>query len=523
MKTGYFVIVVMLAVCLSAVGQTSTAPAVGDGSSGSPYQIATLENLYWISQNSSEWGKYFIQTADIDASTTSGWSGGAGFPPIGDISPSFTGHYDGNGKIISGLYINNSSVQNIGLFGYVYSASATITSLGLTGINVSSSLGPLCRLGGLAGYVYGSVSNCYSTGTISRSGSALIGGLVGFNDGGTFNQCYSKVNVSAGATYVGGFAGSSNGGSFTDCYATGSVVGGSSTDVGGFMGLSSATVTNCYSSGSVTGSGNVGGLIGADNSGTVNNSFWDTQTSGQSSSPGGGTGKNTSDMKTQSTFTGASWNFTTIWEMIGTNYPRLKSIPDAALPVEFSSITAIASANTVALQWQTATEVNNYGFEIERGSLGMKQSAVEWQKVGFVEGRGTSSSPHNYTFIDASVASGRYAYRIKQINADGSYKYTHEVEVDLASAPRAFALNQNYPNPFNPTTNIEFTVPEDGRVKLKVYNMLGEEVATLLDGTMTAGKYHRVSFDASHFAGGVYFARLQSGGKQLMKKMLLLK
>jgi hypothetical protein len=196
---------------------------------------------------------------------------------------------------------------------------------------------------------------------------------------------------------------------------------------------------------------------------------------------------------------------------------------NGALPVELASLEISVSGNQVGIRWRTATETNNYGFEIERSEVNGQQSTRDWMKVGFEKGQGTSTSPHPYAYTDANALPGRYAYRIKQINADGSYKYTHEVEVDLASAPRAFALNQNYPNPFNPTTNIEFTVPEDGRVKLKVYNMLGEDVATLLDGTMTAGEYHRVSFDASHFAGGVYFARLQSGGKQLMKKMVLIK
>jgi hypothetical protein len=524
MKSALLVVVVTLLVCMNAIGQTSTAPSVGDGSSGSPYQIATLNNLYWISQNSTEWSKYFVQTVDIDASATSGWSGGAGFPPIGNTGTSFTGSYVGNGKIISGLYINNSADVDIGLFGRVNSATATITSLGLTGVNISASNGALVRVGGMVGYLYGTLTNCYSTGSISRTGAALAGGLIGYSDAGTLSKCYSKVNVSVNsATYVGGLAGSNNG-SFSDCYATGNVVGGSSSDVGGLIGFNGGIITNCYSSGSVTGSVTLGGLIGGNNSGTYNNSFWDNQTSGQASS-GGGTGKTTADMKTQTTFTGAGWNFTTTWEMIGTNYPRLRDIPDGALPVEFTSMTATALPHMVALRWQTATEVNNYGFEIERklSAESSQQGAVTWKKAGFVSGSGTSSSPHEYSYLDRNLAPGRYAYRIKQIDNGGTFRFTQAAEAEIGLAPIEFTLGQNYPNPFNPTTTIEFSLPEAGQAVLKVFNGLGQEVATLVNERMLEGVYHQATFNANHLATGMYFAKLEFNGKSLFKKLLVVK
>ena len=197
---------------------------------------------------------------------------------------------------------------------------------------------------------------------------------------------------------------------------------------------------------------------------------------------------------------------------------------DAPLPVELTSFKAAPKGSTIEFAWQTATETNNYGFEIERRQI--RNSSLEtdtWSKVGFVAGAGTNSSQHEYTFVDGEVSYGRYAYRIKQVNKDGSFKYTGEVEVEVGLAPKEFTLVQNYPNPFNPTTNIEFTVPQDGKVQLKVYNTLGEEVATLLDETMTAGEYHRVSFDASRLVSGIYFARIQFANRQLVKKMLLVK
>jgi hypothetical protein len=143
--------------------------------------------------------------------------------------------------------------------------------------------------------------------------------------------------------------------------------------------------------------------------------------------------------------------------------------------------------------------------------------------VGFVQGAGTSSSPRDYSFVDKPDQPGRYAYRIKQIDHSGTFAYTSTLEVVIGLAPLEFTLSQNYPNPFNPTTTIEFTLPADGHVVLKVYDLTGGEVATLVDQEMAGGVYQRVTFDASRLASGIYFARLQAGGMQLLKKMVLVK
>jgi hypothetical protein len=193
------------------------------------------------------------------------------------------------------------------------------------------------------------------------------------------------------------------------------------------------------------------------------------------------------------------------------------------LPVELVSFNASPKDNSVELKWTSATEANNYGFEIERKVLSNRETANNWQKVGSLEGSGTSSSPHDYSFIDHNLAPGRYAYRIRQINADGSFTYTKEVDLEVNLAPRVFALGQNYPNPFNPTTDIEFTIPSDGLSTLRVYNAIGQKVATLFDGVAKAEEYHHVVFDASRLASGIYFARLQYGQRQLTQKMILIK
>jgi len=198
------------------------------------------------------------------------------------------------------------------------------------------------------------------------------------------------------------------------------------------------------------------------------------------------------------------------------NYITVK-YQDASLPVELTSFSATVHGGDVQLVWNTATEVNNYGFEIER------LQNQNWSTIGFVAGAGTSASPRSYSYEDKNIPPGTYAYRIKQIDKDGSSKYTNVVDVVAGLAPLAFDLSQNYPNPFNPTTTIEFTLPSDGRVVLKVYDITGKEVAALLDENMKAGVYQQAVFDASRFASGVYFARLQFAGKQLLKKLVLVK
>lgn len=202
------------------------------------------------------------------------------------------------------------------------------------------------------------------------------------------------------------------------------------------------------------------------------------------------------------------------------------SISGGALPVQLTSFTATASRLNAELKWITATEMHNYGFEVERRSIAgtsEKPIAAEWVKVGFVKGAGTSTSPKEYTFVDANLKPGRYAYRIKQIDNDGAFTYATNAEVMIGEAARVFALEQNYPNPFNPSTKIEFTVPNNGHASLRVYNMLGQEVAVLFNGRAEAGRIHQTIFDASQLATGMYFYHLEFGNQQTVKKMLFVK
>ncbi|NUN70699.1 MAG: T9SS type A sorting domain-containing protein [Bacteroidetes bacterium] len=198
--------------------------------------------------------------------------------------------------------------------------------------------------------------------------------------------------------------------------------------------------------------------------------------------------------------------------------------PSTPLPVELSSFAAAVEGRTVTLRWNTASEQNNLGFEIERRTAG--EGAVmseEWHNAGFAEGHGTSNAPRSYSFVDRTASPGHFRYRLKQVDRDGQFEYSKEVEVFVASVPARFELSQNYPNPFNPVTTIGFTLQQTGWTTLIVYNVVGQEVATLVREVRDAGVYHEVLFDAGDHASGLYFVRLVSSGNTLVRKIVLLK
>ena len=196
---------------------------------------------------------------------------------------------------------------------------------------------------------------------------------------------------------------------------------------------------------------------------------------------------------------------------------------DGSLPVEFSSFIVSPQGSDAKLRWSTATEVNNDGWDIERRTISdFGLSNADWTKIGFVGGSGTSTSPKQYLFVDHDPSPGLYAYRLKQMDRNGAYKYSKEVQVELASVPSAFSLSQNYPNPFNPTTTIRFSIAKLSIVDLKIYDLLGREEETLVDGPMEAG-IHGVTFDATSLASGIYFYRLKAGSFTATKKLVLLK
>jgi hypothetical protein len=168
------------------------------------------------------------------------------------------------------------------------------------------------------------------------------------------------------------------------------------------------------------------------------------------------------------------------------------------------------------LKWRTATETNNYGFQVERS-----KDNESYEQITFVPGFGSTTEPKSYSYTDNSVNSGTYYYRLKQIDFDGSFSYSEVLEVNVG-LPTEFSLEQNYPNPFNPTTTISYSIPEISFVTLKIYDVSGSEVATLANENKSAGNYE-VEFDAMGLPSGTYFFTIQAGTFIETKKMMLMK
>jgi len=198
----------------------------------------------------------------------------------------------------------------------------------------------------------------------------------------------------------------------------------------------------------------------------------------------------------------------------------LNSAP-APLPVELSFFESTITGNKVRLEWRTATEVNNYGFEIERTIASEQGETEEWKRIGFAAGSGNSNSPKEYSFTDMPNGGKEFMYRLKQIDFTGKTEYSNAVKATLAGIAD-FKLDQNYPNPFNPVSKIGYIIPERTFVRLKVYDLLGREVAELVNENQRAGKYE-VAFNGSSLSSGTYFYKLEAGRFAEVKKFVLVK
>jgi Secretion system C-terminal sorting domain len=186
------------------------------------------------------------------------------------------------------------------------------------------------------------------------------------------------------------------------------------------------------------------------------------------------------------------------------------------LPVELSSFTSNANGRSVNLIWVTQTEKNSNKFDVQRELVNS-----EWITLGSVKAAVLSNSPKQYSYTDNKLLSGKYQYRLKMIDNDGSFAYSKVIEVDIA-APKEFKLSQNYPNPFNPETKIAYNIPIDGVVALMVYDIMGKEVISLINENKKAGSYE-VTFDGSRLASGVYFCKMTAKNFTGSIKMILIK
>ncbi len=209
----------------------------------------------------------------------------------------------------------------------------------------------------------------------------------------------------------------------------------------------------------------------------------------------------------------------------GPNLPLV--IINEATPVELTSFSVELNKEAAILKWTTATELNNKGFEIQKNNNG------KWESIGFVEGKGTATERNDYNFVDRNLKNGISFYRLKQIDYDGKFQYSGIEELNVNNILFDFDLSQNYPNPFNPTTTVKFTISNVEtrhasslqQVVLKIYDVLGKEVATLVNEEKSAGNYE-IEFNASQLSSGIYFYKIEVGNGQVFtqtKKMLLLK
>ncbi|MEO8512976.1 MAG: T9SS type A sorting domain-containing protein [Ignavibacteria bacterium] len=205
--------------------------------------------------------------------------------------------------------------------------------------------------------------------------------------------------------------------------------------------------------------------------------------------------------------------------IINGTYSGSGTICTGALPVSLSSFTSSVNKRDVTLMWVTEYELNNSGFDIERTNI-TSGGAVEWSKTDYIPGHGTSNAPNGYLFKDEKLKTGNYRYRLKQIDYNGNFEYfTLEGDVTV-NPPHNFEMSQNYPNPSNPKSKINFEIPVDGRVTIKVYDIIGREVYSLLDGNRAAD-YYTVEFDGTNLASGVYFYRIAvEGSSQVFTKTL---
>ncbi|MBN8704260.1 MAG: T9SS type A sorting domain-containing protein [Bacteroidetes bacterium] len=528
-----------------ASAQTAIQPA-GSGTVGDPYQVSSVDNLYWISANIAQWNKVYVQTVDIDASSTSGWNGGSGFSPIG-FGTQWTGSYDGQNHVIDGLVISRSATDYGGLFGNVGSASV-IKNLGLTNCLISGKQ----YTGALAGYNTGQITNCFTTGMVS--GYYAVGGLVGYNSLGVITASFSNATVTCSTDRVGGLVGYNNGSGTTisNCYATGNATA-TGIRAGGLLGYNNGgTVTNSFSTGIPTAASSTGGLTGGPNATGTTNSFWDTETSTRVLSPGGGTGLTTLQMKTETTFTNAGWDFETettngtndYWTMDGvtnSGYPYLKwqELNAASLPVELSSFTGKISGGNVILNWSTASEKYNAGWEVqirnaepealEGSALELSNqdpsrtsgSRLEWETIGFVSGKGTTTEAQNYVFSSPVTRNlSPVTLRLKQLDLDGTVSYSQILTLDISAT--AFSLEKNYPNPFNPSTTIRYQLPAQVQVTLSVFDVTGRLISVLENELKPVG-FHQVEFNAAGFSSGVYYYQIKAGNDIKTGKMLLAK
>ena len=377
-----FTLFTLLAISLMLFGSGNIfAQSDGDGSSGDPYLISNLADLQWLSGASSEWvsGKYFVQTADIDAAGAT-----PAITPIGNGTTQFSGNYDGGYFTISNLTINGGTADYQGLFGYTL--NATIQNVVLTNVNISGA----SYVGGLIGYAKGTTSStitsCGVSGTAVTGTTNNVGGLIGSINGSvlTVSTCWSSADATAGGQAAGGLIGFCTSSILQNCYGTGNAA--ASVVAGGFLGwLNAGTINNCYATGTATdGIGAFGGFIGYRPGGTTNNCFWNTTTGttpgvGYSGSTTGVTGLTSVEMQNDANF--PTFDFSSIWAMdatINSGFPIMLWQLDPIPPVPLYAPTNLAffvTGSSLDISW-TDTNTGESGYRVENSLDGITYTVV---------------------------------------------------------------------------------------------------------------------------------------------------
>ncbi len=461
-------------------------PSAGDGSEGSPYQVASLENLYWIAHDITRWDKHYIQTADIDASLSQQW--GNGWIPIGNDTFPFTGSYDGDNHLISGLYKNAPALLEVGMFGCLEGASVSdvrLTDVFMRGYRF---------VGGLAGKIgYDShLDNCHVSGVVIGDES-FIGGLTGYaNVDCTVSVCHSEGNVTGTGNnntndrdYLGGLIGYLNDSAVNNSYSLCTVTGSSYYEVGGLVGkTSSSYVANCYSAGSVTGIGgnSIGGLIGFDNpASTITSCYWDINASGQTTSAGG-SGRVTTQMMQQANYVG--WDFTNIWQIEeNLSYPHLRNMESATYLPNPIGLVGIGGNQCIYLSWECTG--NPISYNVYRNGL-------------MLDG---VSQKH---YLDAGVSNGEtYYYYVKSVYHDVESTASNIIEVIptpfLSYPPSSGDGGVNNPYLVNTMQNLAW-IAEDASRWNKFY-VQTSDINAAVTNTWSDGGWLPIGNSTTNFTG----------------------
>ncbi|MCK4979552.1 MAG: T9SS type A sorting domain-containing protein [Candidatus Delongbacteria bacterium] len=502
----HILLIIFIGIFLPIYAQVATPPALGVGSELDPYQIANLENLYWLTADTLNFDKHYIQTADINAYETITWFDSTGWLPIGiyeipstsqeaiDCRFSFSGYYDGQNFTIDSLHINQSEwsgMYYLGLFGRTL--NATLKNINLTDESINI-FGYGNTFGGLAGEIkFTSVSNCYTQANIVAPNCGSIGGLIGRSENSDIENSHSDGYIETAEIMMPNIGGlvavNSTGGSIHKCSSSVNINGiyGGGDSVGGLVAVNDSRITQCYSDGDINGYSWLGGLVWANGvEGVISDCFSSSNISG--AGIGGLVASN------QGSITRSFSNGSLEGEVLG----------------GLISVTVVDSIFEDCF-WDIETS----GVDSSAGGVGL--TTIEMQTLSTFTDAG-------WDFVGESTNGTENIWDINGVT-NGGYPFFSWMSTSIDNAEftvENYKLEQNYPNPFNPSTTINFSLPSMQDVKLSVFNSSGQLVKELVNEKLSSGR-HKILFNADNLNSGIYFYALNTEGKRLSNKMLLIK